>query len=90
MSKIYTQEPTEIPGAMILEGMKEVEEQVTTDVEQTELPDGGVEINFDPRTKLNGQQPEGHFDNLAEALDDSILSKLGSDMHANYTDYKNM
>ena len=30
MSKIYTQEPAEIPGAMILEGMKEVEEQVTT------------------------------------------------------------
>ena len=30
MSKIYIQEPAEIPGAMILEGMKEVEEQVTT------------------------------------------------------------
>ena len=30
MSKIYIQKPAEIPGAMILEGMKEVEEQVTT------------------------------------------------------------
>ena len=30
MSKIYIQEPAEIPGAMILEGMKEVEEQVIT------------------------------------------------------------
>ena len=30
MSKIYTQKPAEIPGAMILEGMKEVEEQIIT------------------------------------------------------------
>ena len=30
MSKIYIQKPAEIPGAMILEGMKEVEEQITT------------------------------------------------------------
>ena len=85
-------QPTEVPTPDVTGEDAEVnlvEEQVTTDVEQTELPDGGVEINFDPRTKLNGQQPEGHFDNLAEALDDSILSKLGSDMHANYTDYKN-
>ena len=29
-NKIYIQKPAEIPGAMILEGMKEVEEQVTT------------------------------------------------------------
>tara|TARA_R100001082_G_scaffold95869_1_gene63234 strand:+ start:215 stop:367 length:153 start_codon:yes stop_codon:yes gene_type:complete len=28
MSKIYIQKPAEIPGAMILEGMKEVEEQI--------------------------------------------------------------
>ena len=30
MSKIYIQKPAEIPGAMILEGMKEVEEQIIT------------------------------------------------------------
>tara|TARA_Y100000593_G_scaffold90455_1_gene176901 strand:- start:385 stop:540 length:156 start_codon:yes stop_codon:yes gene_type:complete len=29
-SKIYIQKPAEIPGAMILEGMKEVEEQIIT------------------------------------------------------------
>ena len=85
-------QPTEIPTPEVTGEDTEVnlvEDQVTTDVEQTELPDGGVELNFDPRSKLNGQQPEGHFDNLAEAMDDGVLAKLGSEMQANYTDYKN-
>ena len=85
-------QPTEIPTPEVTGEDTEVnlvEDQVTTDVEQTELPDGGVELNFDPRSKLNGQQPEGHFDNLTEAVDDGFLSKLGSEMQANYTDYKN-
>jgi hypothetical protein len=85
-------QPTEIPTPDVTGEDAEVnlvEDQVTTDVEQTELPDGGVEINFDPRSKLNGQQPEGHFDNLTEAVDDGFLSKLGSEMQANYTDYRN-
>ena len=85
-------QPTEIPTPDVTGEDTEVnlvEDQVTTDVEQTELPDGGVELNFDPRSKLNGQQPEGHFDNLTEAVDDGFLSKLGSEMQANYTDYKN-
>ena len=53
-------QPTEVPTPDVTGEDAEVnlvEEQVTTDVAQTELPDGGVEINFDPRTKLNGQQP---------------------------------
>ena len=85
-------QPTEIPTPDVTGEDTEVnlvEDQVTEDVEQTELPDGGVELNFDPRSKLNGQQPEGHFDNLADAVEDSVLSKLGSEMQANYTDYKN-
>ena len=85
-------QPTEIPTPDVTGEDTEVnlvEDQVTTDIEQTELPDGGVEINFDPRSALNGKQPDGHFSNLAESLENSILSKLGSEMHANYTDYKN-
>ena len=85
-------QPTEIPTPDVTGEDTEVnlvEDQVTEDVEQTELPDGGVELNFDPRSKLNGQQPEGHFDNLTDAVEDSFLSKLGSEMQANYTDYKN-
>ena len=85
-------QPTEIPTPDVTGEDTEVnlvEDQVTEDVEQTELPDGGVELNFDPRSKLNGQQPEGHFDNLTDAVEDGVLSKLGSEMQANYTDYKN-
>ena len=87
-------EPTEIPTPDVTGEDTEVnlvEDQVTTeeDIEQTELADGSVEINFDPRTKLNGQEPQGHFDNLAEAVDEGFLSKLGSEMQANYNDYRN-
>ena len=85
-------QPTEIPTPDVTGEDTEVnlvEDQITEDVEQTELPDGGVELNFDPRSKLNGQQPQGHFDNLTDAVEDGFLSKLGSEMQANYTDYKN-
>jgi len=85
-------QPTEIPTPEVTGEDTEVnlvEDQITEDVEQTELPDGGVELNFDPRSKLNGQQPQGHFDNLTDAVEDGFLSKLGSEMQANYTDYKN-
>ena len=87
-------QPTEIPTPDVAGEDTEVnlvEDQATTeeDIEQTELADGGVEINFDPRTKLNGQEPQGHFDNLAEAVDEGFLSKLGSEMQANYNDYRN-
>ena len=85
-------QPTEIPTPDVTGEDTEVnlvEDQVTEDVEQIELPDGGVELNFDPRSKLNGQQPQGHFDNLTDAVEDGFLSKLGSEMQANYTDYKN-
>ena len=87
-------QPTEIPTPDVTGEDTEVnlvEDQATTeeDIEQTELADGGVEINFDPKSKLNGQQPQGHFDNLAEAVDEGFLSKLGSEMQADYTDYRN-
>jgi len=87
-------QPTEIPTPDVTGEDTEVnlvEDQATTeeDIEQTELADGGVEINFDPKSKLNGQQPQGHFDNLTEAVDDGFLSKLGSEMQADYTDYRN-
>ena len=85
-------EPTTIPTPDVAGEDTEVnliEDKVVTDVEQTDLPDGGVEINFDPRSPLNGKQSNNHFDNLAESLEDSVLSKLGSEMHSNYTDYKN-
>ena len=82
-------QPTEVP-TLDLEDTEVnlVQDQVTTDVEQTELPDGGVEVNFNPNTKMNGQGVQGPLENLAESLSESALSLIGSEMHQNYTDYK--
>ena len=60
----------------------------TEGIEATELPDGGMDINFDPSSKLQIPGTEGHFDNLADLLPDDILTPIGSDMQADYTDYK--
>ena len=60
----------------------------TEGIEATELPDGGMDINFDPSSKPQIPGTEGHFDNLADLLPDDILTPIGSDMQADYTDYK--
>ena len=44
-------------------------------IEQVENEDGSVDINFDPAA-VNPGQDEGHFDNLAELLPDSVLDPL--------------
>ncbi len=56
-------------------------------IEQVQNEDGSVDINFDPAA-VNPGQDEGHFDNLAELLPDSVLDPLGSELYTNYTDYK--
>jgi len=60
----------------------------TENIEATPLPDGGMDINFDPSSGLKVPGTEGHFDNLADILPDDILSPIGTEMHANYFDYK--
>jgi len=55
--------------------------------EMIENEDGSVDINFDPA----GASPEGsddHYANLANLLPDSILDPIGSELFANYTDYR--
>ena len=55
--------------------------------EMIENEDGSVDINFEP----GGVSPEGgddHYGNLADLLTDSILDPIGSELFANYTDYK--
>ena len=64
------------------------EEPVNTDdinVEMTE--DGGAEIDFDPMAEAmaGGQQ---HDANLADFLDENILSEIASDLENNYDEYK--
>jgi hypothetical protein len=60
----------------------------TENIEATPLPDGGMDINFDPSSGLKVPGTEGHFDNLADILPDDILNPIGTEMHANYFDYK--
>ena len=64
------------------------EEQVgPEDIDVTQEEDGGATINFDPAA-VNQAGGEGHGDNLAELLPESVLGKLGSDLAENYQTYK--
>ena len=64
------------------------EEQVgPEDIDVTQEEDGGATINFDPAA-VNQEGGEGHGDNLAELLPESVLGKLGSELAENYSTYK--
>jgi len=79
-----------IPGQdEIVEAQQEtIEEQVgPDDIQVTQEEDGGATINFDPEA-VNAGGGESHFDNLAELLPEDILGKLGSELVANYNQYK--
>ena len=73
-------------------------EELQVEVEQTEKDpqapidvqpneDGSVDINFDP-SKVNLEQGQDHFANLAELLPEEILMPIGQELSANYQDYK--
>ena len=65
-----------------------VNEQVgPEDIQVTQEEDGSATINFDPEA-VNQPGTEGHFDNLAELLPEEVLGKLGSELTANYEQYK--
>ena len=94
VDKSLTQGPR---GSAIIPGEEQiqeavVEEQVTQEqapgpIEQTELEDGSVQIDFDPRAA----QPEGgdeHYANLAEFLPDDVLDEMGADLSQKYQDYQ--
>ena len=94
VDKSLTQGPR---GSAIIPGEEQikeaiVEEQVTEEqapgpIEQTELEDGSVQIDFDPAAA----QPEGgdeHYANLAEFLPDDVLDEMGADLSQKYQDYQ--
>ena len=61
--------------------------EVTSDGAEVIMDEeGGAEINFDPRSEQPGTQD--HFENIAELLDDNILSPIGSELQENYMQYK--
>ena len=79
-----------VPGQEeIVEAQQEtIEEQVgPEDIQVTQEEDGGATINFDPEA-VNQPGGESHFDNLAELLPEEVLGKLGSELAANYNQYK--
>ena len=56
--------------------------------EVTENEDGSVDINFDPRAKMDEASLD-HGANLAEFIDENDLNLLGTELYQNYEDYKN-
>jgi len=55
--------------------------------EITEHEDGSVDVNFEPGAVAPATS-DNHYMNLADLLPDSILDPIGSELFANYTDYK--
>ena len=80
--------PSVVAPDMDIEVSDETKLVESDNVEATELPDGGMEINFDPNSGIKVPGTEEHFDNLADLLPDEVLNPIGSEMQANYTDYK--
>jgi hypothetical protein len=66
---------------------EQAEKQPVNPVDVQENPDGSVDVNFQPGL-VNPGEDESHFANLADLLDDSILSPLGHELFDNYSDYK--
>ena len=65
-----------------------INEQVgPDDVQVTQEEDGSATIDFDPEA-VNQPGTDSHFDNLAELLPEDVLGKLGSELAANYMQYK--
>ena len=88
--------PNEPRKTVNVPGEEEIQEQIVEAIEeQQEAPgpvetveneDGSVDINFDP----NAASPEGgdeHYANLAEFLQDDVLSGISSDLNQKYMDY---
>ena len=83
-----TKTTIEIPG------QAEVEQTIQEEIQPTDSPveinmseDGGAEISFDPSVaSIPGG--EDHYANLAEFLDESILTDIGSELDEKYNDYR--
>jgi len=72
-----------------MEIQTEVQESMPSpeNTEITENEDGSVEVDFDPGA-VSPEAGDDHYANLADLLPDSILEPIGSELYANFTDYK--
>ena len=79
-----------IPAQEELTEVTTAVQETAPSVEKTEITeneDGSVDVDFEPGV----MSPEGsndHYANLADLLPDSILDPIGSELFANYTDYR--
>ena len=82
-------DPNQLGEEIDIEQIKEAEIVDTPDgpVEIDMTEDGGAEVSFDPNAT---EVPEGmgHFDNIAEVLEDSVGDPLASELMEKYTNYK--
>jgi hypothetical protein len=70
---------------VIAEMQESMPSPANTEIAENE--DGSVDVTFDPAA-VSPEQGDDHYANLADLLPDSILDPLGSELYANYTDYK--
>ena len=75
------------PEQEIEQVVSETETVSSSPTELTENEDGSVDINFDPKAKMEGAALE-HGANLAEFIDENDLNLLGTELGQNYEDYK--
>ena len=84
-----TKTTIEIPGQTEIEQtiQEEILQPTESPVEINMSEDGGAEISFDPSVaSIPGG--EDHYANLAELLDESILTDIGSELDEKYNDYR--
>ena len=81
-------DPDALGEEIEIEQVKEAEVIDTPDgpVEIDMTEDGGAEVSFDP----NATEAEsvGHFDNIAEVLEDSVTDPMASELMKKFTNYK--
>jgi len=81
-------DPDALGEEIEIEQVKEAEVIDTPDgpVEIDMTEDGGAEVSFDP----NATEAEsvGHFDNIAEVLEDSVTDPMASELMEKFTNYK--
>jgi hypothetical protein len=75
------------PEQEIEQVVSETETVSSSPTEVTENEDGSVDINFDPKAKMDGASLD-HGANLAEFIDENDLNLLGTELSQNYEDYK--
>jgi hypothetical protein len=75
------------PEQEIEQVVSETETVSSSPTEVTENEDGSVDINFDPKEKMDEASLD-HGANLAEFIDENDLNLLGTELGQNYEDYK--